>query len=397
MPSFKPKKRTSVEGKDVKSSLHRLYREQENPGERREEEELVEPHESGVKREPGESNDIVQAMQRESSLNLSEAKRLELREKARRISAKFRKSSVTSSKPFSEQSASPSVAKTDAPETIPAPALLLPDASIKNACLPFSPFTSTSVPDEPSTSSPGPSSLYTSTPKPSTQYTSTPGPSNPYTSTPAPSTSYTSTPDPSTQYTYTPGPSSYTPTPEPLNSYTSTPGPSTSFKYTPGSSDRKKKDRKMKKDRGGRFEGERVPHLLKTRRYKPPIQDEEEAEKTAQSQDNYVLARLFAKSGVHSAVQHDAIVDGRLQDYAIIESEANKVADLAISALRASRRECMAAETGVPNWTGQNGMVRKKFSKKIKGTLSSADLLQRMRNRNLIAPTVERLEVLLRL
>ena len=388
MPSFKPKKRTSVEGKDVKSSLNRLYREQENPGERREEGELVEPHESGVKREPGESNEIVQAMQRESSLNLSEAKRLELREKARRISAKFKKSSVTSSKPFSEQSASPSVAKTDAPEIIPAPAFLLPDASIKNACLPFSPFKSTSEPDGPSTSTPGPSTSSTSTPEPSTQYTSTPGPSNPYTSTPGPSTLYTSTPEPSTQYTYTN---------EPSNSYTSTPGPSTSLKYTPGSSDRKKKDRKMKKDRGGRFEGERVPHLLKTRRYKPPIQDEEEAEKTAQSQDNYVLARLFAKSGVHSAVQHDAIVDGRLQDYAIIESEANKVADLAISALRASRRECMAAETGVPNWTGQNGMVRKKFSKKIKGTLSSADLLQRMRNRNLIAPTVERFEVLLRL
>jgi len=102
VPSFKPKKRASVEGKDVKSSLNRLYREQENPGERREEGELVEPQESGVKREPGESNEIVQAMQKESSLNLSEAKRLELREKARRISAKFKKSSVTSSKPFSE-------------------------------------------------------------------------------------------------------------------------------------------------------------------------------------------------------------------------------------------------------------------------------------------------------
>ena len=378
MPSFKPKKRNNVEGKDVKSSLYRLYREQENPGELGEEGELVEPQESGDKREPGESNEIVQAMQRESSLNLSEARRLELREKARRISAKFKKSSVTSSKPFSEQSASPSVAVTDLPETIPAPALLPPDASIKNAGVPFSPFTSTLVP--------------------STSYTSSPEPSTPYTSTPGPSTAYTYTPEPSTQYTSTPGPStSHTLTSEPSNFYTSTPGPSTSFNHTLGSSEKKKKDRKMKKDRGGRFEGERVPHLLKTRRYKPPIQDEEEAEKTAQSQDNYVLARLFAKSGVHSAVQHDAIVDGRLQDYAIIESEANKVADLAISALRASRRECMAAETGVPNWTGQNGMVRKKFSKKIKGTLSSADLLQRMRNRNLIAPTVERLEVLLRL
>ena len=42
-------------------------------------------------------------------------------------------------------------------------------------------------------------------------------------------------------------------------------------------------------------------------------------------QDNYVLAKLFAKTGVHSAIQHDAIIEDRVHDYAIIESEANKV------------------------------------------------------------------------
>jgi len=158
----------------------------------------------------------------------------------------------------------------------------------------------------------------------------------------------------------------------------------------------KHKKKKHKRDRksGGKFEGERVPNLVKTRKYQPPLQDEEEEEKSAQSQDNYVLARLFAKTGVHSAVQHDAILEDGTADYAIIESEANKVASEAINALKASRRECMRAETGVPNWTGTHGKVRKKFTgKKIKsGNLSSSDLLARMKNRNLVSSTVQRPE-----
>jgi len=181
---------------------------------------------------------------------------------------------------------------------------------------------------------------------------------------------------------------------------TQSPGPSRTGSpklETPATSSSKHKRKKHKKDRGergGRFEGERVSHLVKAREYVPPLQDEEEEEKTAQSQDNYVLARLFAKSGVHSAVQHDAIIEDRTSDYAIIESEANKVASEAIKALRASRQECLRAESGVPNWTGQNGRMKKRFAgKKIKsGTLSSGDLLARMKNRNLVSSTVQRPE-----
>ena len=34
-----------------------------------------------------------------------------------------------------------------------------------------------------------------------------------------------------------------------------------------------------------------------------------------------MLAKLFKKSGVHSAVQHDVIMDNSTADYAVIETE----------------------------------------------------------------------------
>jgi len=135
-----------------------------------------------------------------------------------------------------------------------------------------------------------------------------------------------------------------------------------------------------------------LPHLVKSRRYKPPVQDEKEQEEASRNQDNYVLSKLFAKSGVHSAVQHDAIIDGGGPDYAIVESEASEIAKQAIRAMKESRRECLRAEAGVPNWTGNNGGLKKpKFGSKKKKpgpNMTSSDLLALMKNRNRIVSTV---------
>ena len=49
------------------------------------------------------------------------------------------------------------------------------------------------------------------------------------------------------------------------------------------------------------------------------------------------LFEPFLKSGVHSALQHDAIVDGGEADYAIVETEANEVAKAAVRAMKNSR------------------------------------------------------------
>ena len=153
-----------------------------------------------------------------------------------------------------------------------------------------------------------------------------------------------------------------------------------------------KKKHKKEKKKYKKFEGERVPNLVKQRKFKAPVLELEEQEKNSQCQDNYVLSKLFAKSGVHSAVQHDAIVDSGEADYAIVESEAAEVASSAIKAMKESRRECLRAEAGVPNWTGNNGGKKKpKFgSKKNKAesVMSSAELLGIMQSRNKLVSTV---------
>ena len=176
--------------------------------------------------------------------------------------------------------------------------------------------------------------------------------------------------------------------------------------------------RKRKKERRAKFEGHKVSHLVKTGAYKPkPVDGGEEEEEGGggggQEQDNYVLSKLFKKSGVHSALRHDVIVgDGggdAVEDFELIETEAERVAKEAVDSLRASRRQCFRAEAGVPTWTGQSGEVarakRPRFGRRSgrasggdedrgsskmfggKGSsgsrlLSSSDLLAKMRERN---------------
>ena len=133
--------------------------------------------------------------------------------------------------------------------------------------------------------------------------------------------------------------------------------------------------------------------LVKARRYKAPVQDTMEQQKVAESQDDYVLGKLFSKSGVIGGIQHDSIMDDRTSDYAIVESEATEKARRAVAAMKASRQECLRAETGVPNWTGHNGGMKKpKFGAKKKGkpgvSMSSTDLLALMKNRNSLVSSV---------
>lgn len=136
------------------------------------------------------------------------------------------------------------------------------------------------------------------------------------------------------------------------------------------SSDRKRDERGRRRRssshaRGAEFEGVRVSHLVKSGVYKgqdeddtdSPVLSSKRQAKRQQSQDMYVLSALFKKSGVHSAVRHDVIVDGGEADYALVEVEAERVAKQAVEKLRQSRRMCFRAEAGVPTWTGANGVV----------------------------------------
>jgi hypothetical protein len=181
--------------------------------------------------------------------------------------------------------------------------------------------------------------------------------------------------------------------------------PSTSScQHTSAGEKEKKKKKKRKKDK--KFEGTRVPHLTKVRPYRPPAElpspEEEEDSKqerkkttdaaAAAAQDDYVLAKLFAKSGgVHSALRHDTIMDDAAADHALLEAEAAQAAKAAVRALRDSRRAYAAAPTSSAGGSSRFGKKKKKTSLGNGATnqlmMTSADLLARIRARNKVVVT----------
>ncbi|XP_047558136.1 DNA excision repair protein ERCC-6 isoform X2 [Lutra lutra] len=142
----------------------------------------------------------------------------------------------------------------------------------------------------------------------------------------------------------------------------------------PGRSAQKLKSSKHRRD--AKFEGTRIPHLVKKRRYHKR-DSENENETSEQSNDDYVLEKLFKKSvGVHSVMKHDAIMDGANPDYVLVEAEANRVAQDALKALRLSRQRCLGAVSGVPTWTGHRGIsgapagIKSRFGQKRNSNIS---------------------------
>ncbi len=87
--------------------------------------------------------------------------------------------------------------------------------------------------------------------------------------------------------------------------------------------------------------------------------------------DDYVLSKLFKakkKNGgmsyIHTALQHDKIVDNTTPDFSLVEQEAEKIARDAVRALKESRKFCRTADSGIPNLTGDflNFLRIKNFS-----------------------------------
>ncbi|KAJ2845871.1 DNA repair protein rhp26, partial [Coemansia brasiliensis] len=73
-------------------------------------------------------------------------------------------------------------------------------------------------------------------------------------------------------------------------------------------------------------------------------------------EEDRVLQSLFKMSGMHSALQHDAIVNGReAANGQVIDQEADRIASEARSALRESQRERRHLDISVPTWTGVSG------------------------------------------
>ncbi|CAF1423979.1 unnamed protein product [Rotaria sordida] len=115
----------------------------------------------------------------------------------------------------------------------------------------------------------------------------------------------------------------------------------------------KEKYDKRKRNKNARFEGQRVPNLTKIDS-KISTNQQEIENNIDKEKDDYVLSKLFKKSVVHSALQHDTIIDHSINDHVFIETEAHRYAEEAVKALRNSAQDCYSAESGIPNWGARN-------------------------------------------
>ena len=83
-----------------------------------------------------------------------------------------------------------------------------------------------------------------------------------------------------------------------------------------------------------------------------------EAQEHRSNKDDRMLSSIFARTGVHSALEHDAIISGRKTvraDPEIIAREARKVASQAAKELQRAGDIARTIPAGVPTWTGQVG------------------------------------------
>jgi len=117
-----------------------------------------------------------------------------------------------------------------------------------------------------------------------------------------------------------------------------------------------------------------VKGISRSEAFHAPISDTEEG--TAANEDgttstdkpptdSRLMSTIFAKTGVHSVLEHDAIMNstagGRKRkvqaDPAYIQREAKRQAALAAEQLRKSMEEARNVPAGTPTWTGQFGQA----------------------------------------
>ncbi|KAH7393309.1 putative DNA repair and recombination protein RAD26 [Cadophora sp. MPI-SDFR-AT-0126] len=109
-----------------------------------------------------------------------------------------------------------------------------------------------------------------------------------------------------------------------------------------------------------------------------------EEEKPA-SDEARLMEGIFARSGVHSALEHDQIINGKRKitaDRNMLEREAKKVAAEAAAALRKAGEIAQTIEPGTVTWTGEFGTAgRPTNNRRGAGGASSASVLSGLANR----------------
>lgn len=92
-------------------------------------------------------------------------------------------------------------------------------------------------------------------------------------------------------------------------------------------------------------------------------------------EETNILKSLFDANGIHSAMNHDAIMNAHDEEKMRLEEQASQVAQRAAEALRQSRMLRSRDDISVPTWTGKSGTagapssVRKKFGSTVSSQL----------------------------
>ncbi|KAF3002025.1 hypothetical protein E8E13_008602 [Curvularia kusanoi] len=110
-----------------------------------------------------------------------------------------------------------------------------------------------------------------------------------------------------------------------------------------------------------------VPGIAHAEAFQEPVSEVEDTTQEAgadtPASDGRLMSTIFAKTGVHSVLEHDAIINstagGRKRkvqaDPAFVQREAKRQAALAAEQLKKSMEEARAVPAGVPTWTGTFG------------------------------------------
>ncbi|KAM9345390.1 DNA excision repair protein ERCC-6 [Symphorus nematophorus] len=156
-------------------------------------------------------------------------------------------------------------------------------------------------------------------------------------------------------------------------------------KHCDSSDSDKHKHKKRKQD--ARFEGHRISHLVKKRTYKKAENEDNDEQKKS---DDYVLAKLFKKSGIHSVMQHDTIMESSNPDYVLVEAEANRVAKDALKALKVSRQQCRLPYNRPPPPPARKRFGQKKNSLLVASSVQSVPTTSKCKDAAIVKKSVSK-------
>ncbi|KAI1085627.1 SNF2 family N-terminal domain-containing protein [Whalleya microplaca] len=121
--------------------------------------------------------------------------------------------------------------------------------------------------------------------------------------------------------------------------------------------------------------------------YNPPS-DPNQASST--NEEDRIMSGLFARSGVHAALEHDAIVNGNSKkpqaSRHILQQEADRVAAEAAASLRRAAQHARHVPIGTVTWTGEVGEAGRPTNIR-RGGLASAGILAGLADRQGLSHT----------